>query len=213
MTDIVSAAEYLYYGRNCVLDELSYSHNSGCKMKIALEDPEDVSPFGSMTRRSKNQAGQILKVALRRPGERQFEMVEAWFAGWSVSHSKGATIALTIEVETFERLRALDEKQQLEIVVYQIENDGTSHNEQVRSAVEAKLKGGPMSVQAGKACGEISFHRYLEKELEIEIGTAKEAADAVRAYCKIPSRARLDHDEQAKAAWQRLYRGYLGTLA
>ena len=210
---MIDAKEYLFFGQNCILDDLTYSHNTGCKMRITLEDPDEVTPFKSMTKRRKNKAGQILQIAMRKTGEKKFTMVEAWFAGWTVNHSKGATIAVTIEPETFDQLRVLDEKQALDVVVYEIEEDGTSHNEEVRSAVEAKLKGGPMSVQAGKACNEISFHRYLERRVGGEIRDSKDAANAVRTSCGVTTRAKLDHDENARVAWRQLYRGYLAEIA
>lgn len=203
----------MYFGRDCVLDDLTYSHNSGCKLKLLLENYEDHEPFMSMTKRRKNHAGQIMKIMFRRRGQKKFEAIDAWFAGWSVSHSKGATIAATIEPETFDQLRKLDEKEHLEIVVYQIEDDGTSHNEEHRSAVEAKLKGGPLSVQAGKACQEKAFHRYLEREFKVTVHDSKAAANVVRQYCEVSSRAKLDHNRKAAGQWRSLYRGYLGTVA
>lgn len=210
---MINANEYLYYGKECQIDDLQWSLNAGGKLKLLLEHPEDYKPFGSITKRRGKKAGQILKIMMRRDGDENFVQVDAWFAGWSVSHTKGAVIAMTVEDETFDQLRMLEQREQVEIVVYEIEEDGTSHNEQLRSEVEAKLKGGPLSVQAGKACQEISFHRFLE--LQNGVYAVKDSSDAaivVRQLCGVSSRAKLDHDPEAKHKWQSLYRGYLSQF-
>lgn len=65
--------------------------------------------------------------------------------------------------------------------------------------------------QAGIACGEPEFWRFLTEEKcapDISVENADEAAQSVRAWCYVGSRAELDREEAAAEHWRTLYGEY-----
>lgn len=204
--------DYLYYSQQAEVVDVRYGLANGGKLSLRLEYPDDYHAFAAITKRSGNRAGQILLVRYRHPGDEEFKSVECWFAGWTVGHKSGCVLGLTLDDDGFDQLRVLDKGAELEVLIYQIEDDGQVHNETRRASVEAALKGGVYSKQAGKACHDLSFHRFLETEgLSERVEDPAQAATIVRSHCRIKSRAELDHNEQALARWQALYRRWLAT--
>lgn len=208
---MISSDEYLHFSQEAVVEDVTYSMATVPKLKVRLEREGDYEDFAGVTKRRGRKAGQVLVLMVRHDVDSDFVKLDAWFAGWTVSHTKGCVITVTLDEEGFELARKhLRAGETCELVVYEIEEDGTSHNEQLRKKVEAQLKGGPLSIQAAKACREIGFHRYLEETLKTDpINHATEAAQIVRQHCGIQSRSLLDHDRQAAQIWKALYRPYL----
>lgn len=211
--------DYLYYSAEATIEDVTYSLAAGGKLKLGLEHPDDYRAFESITKRSGKRAGQVLLILHRPPpdededSEAPFSELEGWFAGWTVSHKNGAVLAITLKDEGFDAMRIRGKGEHIEIVVYQIEDDGDHYNEDERRRVEAKLKGGVLSIQAGKACQDLGFHRFLERATGRqpgEITGPDDAATIVRSHCGVESRAELDHDQKAAGRWRLLYKRWLG---
>lgn len=71
-----------------------------------------------------------------------------------------------------------------------------------------KPKGGPLSQEAAKKCREPLFQRFAHEMAKPELRDSVQpeglAAEFIRVSCGIESRADLDHDEQAAAAFRDL---------
>jgi hypothetical protein len=70
--------------------------------------------------------------------------------------------------------------------------------------------------QAGIRCADPEFQRYLDREREWPTTNADEAADHVRGWCGIGSRAALNTNHRARVLWHQLDTEYLqatGRLA
>jgi len=210
MREIRELEGYIYAGE-CVVDDVQWSASAGGKLKILLEHPADYKAFGEVTKRRGKKAGQILLLCIRVGDDESFQQIEGWFAGWSVTHTKGAVIALTIDDDTFDQLRVLDEKQKIYLLVYEVDDDEEVVNEAKRCDIERKLKGGPMSVQSGRACSDPGFRNWLQSFTGETIDTPDRAAEVIRTYCGVSTRALLDHDKEARVRWKALYREWLAT--
>ena len=61
------------------------------------------------------------------------------------------------------------------------------------------------SAQAGIRCAEPLFWAFLREEMNMTLpGSADNAAEFVRSYCKVNSRAHFNTNPAAKAVWQSL---------
>lgn len=87
--------------------------------------------------------------------------------------------------------------------------------EQLKASVEhEKRKWSELSraQQAGIACNEQAFQRYLNEEHSYDCSTPEKAAEAVRAICGVESRADLDIREYPGKLWDELYRHFKAWL-
>lgn len=71
-----------------------------------------------------------------------------------------------------------------------------------------KPKGGKLAQRAGILCGEPRFWRYLEEVHDLRCSDAADAANHVRVWCKIDSRAQLDRQHTAGRVFEDLFSSY-----
>lgn len=69
-------------------------------------------------------------------------------------------------------------------------------------------KGGELAMQAGILCNMDLFHRWLERTTATEKVDRVKAGEMVRKTCGVDSRAMLDHDEGAAAAFREMQTAY-----
>jgi hypothetical protein len=74
---------------------------------------------------------------------------------------------------------------------------------------EDKPKGGPLAQLAGQWCHEENFREFLMAAGGSEIHSSTQAADWVRNFCGVTSRAEIDSNPDAKAKFLRLRADYM----
>jgi hypothetical protein len=67
----------------------------------------------------------------------------------------------------------------------------------------------PLSQQAALACQDMEFRKFLREHLCEPISNEGDAADTVRRFCDVPSRAFIRLGDGAGDAWLRLYNRFL----
>lgn len=72
--------------------------------------------------------------------------------------------------------------------------------------------GGNLAQRAGILCGEGAFVKFLDQKSSIPINTVEEAANALRLYCLVASRADLDHNPEAARKFLDLEASYKAWL-
>ena len=93
-------------------------------------------------------------------------------------------------------------------------------NETAAEPVEAlepkdrrKLADLPPATQAALLCQREAFWRYLREELGYHCNNEPEAADVVRSFCRVASRADIAGNPQALERWHRLLSAFLAWMA
>lgn len=69
-----------------------------------------------------------------------------------------------------------------------------------------RVKGGPLAKLAGRWSNERAFLGWLNA-IGQPANTPRDAAEFIRARCRIESRAQLDHEAEARALFERYVRG------
>jgi hypothetical protein len=72
----------------------------------------------------------------------------------------------------------------------------------------------PLPQQAALRCQDLDFRRFLRTEKSADINDGNDAAEFVRGYCDIGSRAELSVNDRAARAWAKIdseYRSWLLT--
>jgi hypothetical protein len=82
----------------------------------------------------------------------------------------------------------------------------------------AKPKGGPLSQEAAKICGQPLFHKFIQTEYPTYYSTTKDSVDpessvdpiasVVRELIGVLSRSEIDHHESAKRRFMNLMKEY-----
>ena len=76
-----------------------------------------------------------------------------------------------------------------------------------------KPKGGRRAREAGIACGEGAFAKYLDHTLDVGVcynaDTTVDPRQSIYTICGVKSRVDLDHNEEAGRLWDALYGGYI----
>jgi hypothetical protein len=73
-------------------------------------------------------------------------------------------------------------------------------------------KGGKLAQRAGILCNEGAFWQFLADGGDPPATNSEEAADAIREYCGVKSRAELDHNEEAARKFLDLEASYKAWL-
>lgn len=73
----------------------------------------------------------------------------------------------------------------------------TNSTADISAAILEKAKGGPLAKLAGMWCNDLRFHEWLRVVHEVQVYTPDAAANIVREWCGIGSRAELDSNEAA----------------
>lgn len=76
-----------------------------------------------------------------------------------------------------------------------------------------QFKDMPAATQAALTCQEPRFHAFLREERHADCSGEDEAAEFVRTFCEVPSRADIRNDNRAGSRWQWLVSAYHAWLA
>ena len=196
-----------YHGRFALYNAES-SHARGYRVQFRLRSEDDYKVFKGMTKRKKGRAGIVFRVSLL--GELP-RMIEAYFAGWSVTNSDGARVTFDLQTsEDFDFFRELPalcdttEGIEWEAVMVEVGDDGQAVDQKRREQVES-MKGGVQCKRAALLCTDRNFRLWCgtQKMTLGRAATQDEAAQMIRDVCRIASRAELDHDDSAAERFRR----------
>lgn len=96
------------------------------------------------------------------------------------------------------------------VAVARIDPDKSGKEPSLESEKERKpFNGLPRAQQAGMACGDIAFQRYLSGLADTAVPDADACARVLRTRLGISSRAILDKDSAKAVAWDSLYAAFL----
>lgn len=142
---------------------------------------------------------------------------EAMLLQWSGSTSRtGPKLVLQLpDDDALEHFRAATVAkggkagQRYAIVVVEVADDETPVNQQTRQQPE-RPKGGPVSRDAAGFCNSEVFRGYVQWSNHWDfLAAPDEAAQHLRDYCRIESRAELDHNPCARERYEQLKREVL----
>lgn len=154
-------------------------------------------------------------------------VIEAMLLRWSESHN-GRTVTLQLPADGEHPFRGLPcgptNGARLAIAIARIADDETTTP--VEPDIEASRpadgqsgeghempKGGRRAREAGIACGEGAFSKYLDHTLDVGVcynaDTTVDPRQSIYAICGVKSRADLDHNDEAGRIWDELYSGYI----
>ncbi len=136
--------------------------------------------------------------------------LEVQLLGWSKSTSKkGPKIELLLQsdedIEFFEMLTIAKGKtagQLLDMAFSLSEQDGQDVPR------ETKPKGGKLSIDAALLCKEPKFWDYVVTHGDEYDKSEESAKNYIYAYCRIESRAELDHSETAAQIFKHLHHNF-----
>lgn len=130
---------------------------------------------------------------------------EIQLLGWSESHNSGAKVTFQLadpdDLEPFKLMTVAKGKQagqRLMCVLVEIGEDEQPKPVQA----EEKPKGGPLSRDAAMICNTPEFQAYAGFKGYSQ--KAEGAANLIHTYCRIASRAELDHSARAAAKFSEL---------
>lgn len=155
---------------------------------------------------------------------------ELWFLGWKADHKGNRTVtfelpddealecfkgmtakkgkmagqilmAVLVEIDESDNTGPVQSKTTEESNSYHEENDISRGTSTEVGPVQEKLKGGPLSKLAGMWSNDSKFHEFLAYEYpESELL----AAEFIRDFCEVKSRAEIDHDIEASKKFHKL---------
>jgi hypothetical protein len=136
---------------------------------------------------------------------------EVRFVRSNHSSRSGTTITLALpDTDELSKVTGMDGKRYM-LALVEIGDD--EQPVQPVAPVE-KVKGGALAKLAGIWCGEREFWRWASAQVMAPVRNADEAAEFIRVYCGISSRAELDASEDVAGRFQRLIRGpYMKHMA
>lgn len=136
---------------------------------------------------------------------------EMQLAGWTDSHTAGCKVTFWLQsTEDLEAFRALTVRKgnqsghRFMAVLVEVGDDEMP----VPPPVPEKPKGGALSKLAGVWCNDQEFQSWLWEAADYPGEPNPDLCAAViRNWCRVESRAELDHDEEAAERFHRLIRG------
>ena len=137
---------------------------------------------------------------------------ELMLAGWSETHTGGAKVTFWLpDAEALDTFRTMTVRkgstagQRFMCVLVEIGDD-----ELPKPAEADKPKGGSLAQSAGVICGTEEFQRFVAERCESDgaLAPAQAAANFVRTFCRVNSRADLDHSPTAKQLFGQLMADY-----
>lgn len=134
---------------------------------------------------------------------------EVQLMGYGESDSSGAWIKLQILPEDLESFRGL-KGTTFDIT---LANPDQPVGTPAKEPTPGKPKGGALSKEAGKICHVLEFQQYCADQLTSVSPTTFEpshdiAANYIRSFCGIESRAELDHNATAAKKFRNLMTDY-----
>jgi len=129
---------------------------------------------------------------------------EVRFVRSSYSSKTGTTITLALpDSDELSKVQGMDGKRYM-LALVEIGDD--EQPVQKPQATE-RPKGGALAKLAGLWCAKPEFWAWASKASGKHIGSAESAAELIRLYCGVVSRAELDSNEAASALFQTYVRG------
>ena len=139
---------------------------------------------------------------------------ELQLAGWSETHNAGCKVTFWLQSpDDLEAFRTLTIRkgntagQRFMAALVEVGDDElpvqpvNTSPEPVQKAAENVHVGGPLAQLAGQWCADPAFQRWLF------VGSESQAAEKIRAFCKVDSRRLLDHDPEAAKLFHDIFRG------
>jgi hypothetical protein len=142
---------------------------------------------------------------------------ECQLAGWSESHTAGCKIDLWLrETEDLDAFRAMTCRkgktagQRLAIVIVEIGDD----EQPVEQPPAVGRKHNPLTKSAGILCAELKFQRFVAMMTNNDAAEdgEEQAAEFVREWCGVTSRAQLDETAEAGRKFAHLMAEYRAWL-
>jgi hypothetical protein len=137
---------------------------------------------------------------------------EIMLAGWSETHTGGAKVTFWLpDAESLDTFRTMTVRkgntagQRFMAVLVELNDDDSPKTQEAD-----KPKGGSLAQSAGVICGTEEFQQFVDSRYGYAIRTANqhEAADYIRDFCRVNSRADLDHSPTAKQLFAQLMADY-----
>lgn len=139
---------------------------------------------------------------------------ELMLAGWSETHTGGAKVTFWLpDADALDTFRSMTVRkgntagQRFMAVLVELNDDDTP-----AAAAPENPKGGTLAQSAGVICGTEEFQRFAAQRCKPDgaLAPAQAAAHFVRTFCRVNSRADLDHSPTAKQLFAQLMADYRG---
>jgi hypothetical protein len=137
---------------------------------------------------------------------------ELMLAGWSETHTGGAKVTFWLpDADALDTFRSMTVRkgntagQRFMAVLVELNDDDTP-----KPVEPDKPKGGTLAQSAGMLCDTDLFQTYVVSKTDPEAGLSRNqwAADYIRQFCRVNSRADLDHSPTAKQLFGQLMADY-----
>lgn len=146
------------------------------------------------------------------------DQVWLWGSGWH--HSTGAQITVAVPWENLTGFwHGVTPGTKFFLTLVELEEDESPVDQKQAKRIEddlakTKVVGGPVAINAGRLCNDPEFLDFVGASMEIDGPvTPIHAAEFVRDYCKVESRAMLDHDDKARMLFEDLKSEFLKSVA
>lgn len=135
----------------------------------------------------------------------------------SYTSKTGPTLTLALhDIDELNKVQGMDGKRYM-LAIVEIGDDELPAQQPTKTEgppQPEKPKGGPLAKLAGMWCNDPKFWEWAAQSCGAEVSCEQHAADVIRAWCEIDSRAELDSSPAAGALFQRFVRGpYMKHLA
>lgn len=138
---------------------------------------------------------------------------ELMLAGWSETHTGGAKVTFWLpDAEALDTFRTMTVRkgstagQRFMCVLVEIGDD-----EQPKPAEEDRPKGGSLAKSAGVLCDTDLFQQYAMVKTPVprdDVSRSQIAAEYIRSFCRVTSRADIDHSPTARQLFAQLMAEY-----
>jgi len=129
----------------------------------------------------------------------------------SYTSKTGPTITLALhDIDELNRVQGMDGKRYMLALV----EIGDDEQPVPSAAILEKPKGGALAKLAGMWCSDPEFWRWASAQVMAPVRNSQDAAEFMRVFCGVESRAEFDSSEEAASIFQRRVRGpYMKHLA
>jgi hypothetical protein len=136
---------------------------------------------------------------------------------WSETSNQGATVTFQLadpaDLERFKDLTMAKKGMAGQIIAAIMktvddEEEVANDSQPDPDPEPEKLKGGELAKLAGMWCESPLFRRWLVVHGGFkDLRSSEDAAEVIRSWCVVDSRAQLDHDDEAATRFQKFIRG------
>jgi len=129
----------------------------------------------------------------------------------SYTSKTGPTLTLALhDIDELNKVQGMDGKRYMLALV----EIGDDEQPVPSAAILEKPKGGALAKLAGMWCSDPDFWRWASGQVSAPVRNVNDAAEFLRIFCDVASRAEFDNNQEAGARFQRLVRGpYMKHLA